>query len=150
MEEKDQMIEVEHQAENYTLPCGPRLLILDSEGFMHHFNYYDTRYPLPSQSMLVEMIGFDVLGGIRPVPTVLANRSMITADPYRYVFPTNSFQRIKIVQGQEGSENGSKSIFKYQGYSKSIGNWSYGNSNNPYMLGIFRILFKTDKKNRLH
>jgi len=55
-EEKNQMVQVEYKNQNFVLPNGPRILVLDSKGFMHHFNYYDTRYTEPGQSILVDPI----------------------------------------------------------------------------------------------
>ena len=153
-EEKDKMTHVEYQTRELILPSGPRVFILDSEGFMHHFNYYDTRYSLPSQSMLVEPIKINVMHGIRQVPNILANRSMIIADSFHWepdVKETNSSQRIQMVQYQVGSEDDpkmKKDTFKYQGCSKSIGNWSNENSHNPYMLGIIKTLYLNSFHNR--
>ncbi len=81
-EEKSQMVQVEYQNRRFVLPNGPRIFVLDSEGSMHHFNYYDTRYAHHNQSILVDPMKFEDLKGLQAVPTIIANRSMIPPSSY--------------------------------------------------------------------
>lgn len=50
-DEKFQMVQPRYQNQIFDLLKGPRLLVLDSKGLMHHFEYYDTKY---FESILVD------------------------------------------------------------------------------------------------
>ncbi len=113
----------------YLLPDGPRVLVLDSKGFIHNFTYYDTRY---EESMLIDLREVDALRGDELKPTVHANRSLITTH--------HLSQRPSIQQSQKDPL-----VFEYQGSCKAICDWEFtGSNDNPYMLGI--ISFFCSKK----
>lgn len=111
------MVQVEYQNRRFALPNGPRIFVLDSEGFMHHFNYYDTRYVLHNQSLLVDPMKVEVLKSFRPVPTIIANRSMI---------PPSS-PRGGLMMG-----NGNMNMM---GGNNMNNGGMMGNNNNPFGLG---------------
>jgi len=107
-EEKHQMCQVEYKKKQFVLPSAPRILILDSEGDLHHFNYYDTRYLKDDQSLLVEPVKLQVLRETQLKPLVVANLSL---------------KEDTIKQD---------SLFQYRGSCKSIP--SPKNADNPYIL----------------
>jgi len=117
-DEKQQLIQVEYQNRRFVLPNGPRIFILDSEGFMHHFNYYDTRYTLQNHSILVDPMKVEVLKAYRPVPAILANRSMIPPSSPRGGLQSNGM----MMGGNNNMMGGGQS------------NMMMGN-NNPFGLG---------------
>jgi len=119
------MVEVEHENRIFVLPNGPRVLVLDSEGFLHNFNYYDTRY---DQSVLLDPIKMEALRGNELISTIQANRSIILAH--------RSSQKPLIFTMDEQIKK-DNTLFEYQGSCRAIRNWELTESNdNSYMLDI--------------
>jgi len=99
----------------FVLPNCPHILVLDSRGFIHHFSYYDTRYPLHSQSLLIDPMNVEALHEHKPaLPATISLK------------PADSNDR----------------FLKYQGCNRSVGIWSDEKADNPYMLGLLFILKK--------
>ncbi len=165
--DKQKMVQVEYQNRKFTLPNGPCIFILDSQGVLHNFNYYDIRYVESTQSLLMDPMEIEALRGCRLKPSVKANKSMMgMTDSFLSKKPKiksrqsemkdNHFWKMKpiISEGFEqnranhyltGSPFMKHSIqknrfFEYQGCSKSMANWGDENGDSPYLLGIFESL----------
>lgn len=79
-EDKSKMVEIEHQNHHFRLPNPPLVLVLDSEGVIHQFPFYDTRFTLREQSLLIDPMTLDVLNDIRITPTLLIHQ---TENPFQ-------------------------------------------------------------------
>ena len=128
-DEKDQIVQADYKNLRFALPNGPRIFVLDNEGFMHHFNYYDTRY---FRSILTDPIKVELLRGVQLVPTIFTNRSIKA--------PDSSLEQIKK----------DPIFFEYQGSCKLMKNWSDENADNPFMLGIVKFPKQSSYHNRLY
>jgi len=102
------MYQVEYKNKQFVLPSTPRILVLDSEGYLHHFNYYDTRYLRDDQSLLVEPVKLQVLRETQLEPLFQANLSL----------KENSIKQ--------------DTFFQYRGSCKAIA--SLENADNAYIL----------------
>ncbi len=138
-EEKSDFVQVEYQNRRFALPNGPRIFVFDNEGFMHHFNYYDTRYPLLSQSILMDPIKVEVLREFRAVPAIMIPPSDTESQLMRNQ-DMNLFKSLFKTEGMIESDPCKsiqrKTFFDYQGRSEAIRNWGDEKGDNPYMLGI--------------
>jgi len=109
----------------FELPNGPRVLVLDSEGFLSHFTYYDTRY----QSILMDPRKVEALRGDELIPTIQANRFIMTG--------AHHFNQKPSVLTMDEQIKNDPIIFEYQSSCKAIWSWEFMEPNdNPYMLGI--------------
>jgi len=69
-DEKKKINEVEYRNHKFQLPSSIRILILDSEGHLSQFNYYDTRYARLEQSLLKDPVSLTYLGAMPITPTI--------------------------------------------------------------------------------
>jgi len=163
-EEKSQMVQVGYKNKRFILPASPHVLVLDSEGFLHHLTYYDTRYTLSNQSILVDPIKVELLRTERLTPTVIANRSMIPSDPKKSMMINHQQSMMgdggnSGLSGQENRKIKDSGSISHGCFIMKKGFHSllklYGEKecfphavNSPYLLGNF-FFFSSSTSNRI-